>query len=93
MKYVPYYTNKIKKQLKLLKKQGYDMVPFKEVVELLLDGTPLPAKYHDHPLQGDKRGYRDCHIQGDWVLIYKINKNILTLILSETGTHSDIFNL
>ena len=91
MKYAPYYTNKIKKQLKLLKKRGYDMVPFKEVVELLLDGIPLPAKYHDHPLQGDKRGYRDCHIQGDWVLIYKINKNILTLILSETGTHSDIF--
>ena len=91
MKYAPYYTNKIKKQLKLLKKRGYDMASFKEVVELLLDGIPLPAKYHDHPLQGDKRGYRNCHIQGDWVLIYKINKNLLTLILSETGTHSDIF--
>ena len=91
MKYSPYYTNKIKKQLKLLKKRGYDMALFKEVVEMLLDGIPLPAKNHDHPLHGDKRGYRDCHIQGDWVLIYKINENILTLILSETGTHSDIF--
>ena len=91
MKYAPYYTNKIKKQLKTLKKRGYDMAPFKEVVEMLLDGISLPAKYHDHPLQGDKRGYRDCHIQGDWVLIYKINKNLLTLVLSETGTHSDIF--
>jgi len=90
MKYTPYYTNKIKKQLKLLKKRGYNMTLFKEVVEMLLDGVPLPARYCDHPLHGDKRGYRDCHIQGDWVLIYKINKSVLTLILSETGTHSDI---
>jgi len=90
MKYTPYYTNKIKKQLKLLKKRGYNMALFKEVVEMLLDGIPLPAKYCDHPLRGDKLGYRDCHIQGDWVLIYKIDKKILTLILSETGTHSDI---
>ena len=90
MKYTPYYTNLIKRQLKTLKKRGYDMSLFKEVVDTLLDGKTLPAKYRDHPLQGDKRGYRDCHIQNDWVLIYKINKNVLTLILSETGTHSDI---
>ena len=90
MKYSLYYTNKIKKQLKLLKKRGYNMTLFKETVEMLLDDVPLPAKYCDHPLHGEKRGYRDCHIQGDWVLIYKIDKNILTLILSETGTHSDI---
>lgn len=64
---------------------------FKEVVEMLLDGKPLPSKYRDHPLRGDKRGYRDCHIQGDWVLIYKVEKGILTLVLSETGTHSDLF--
>ena len=63
---------------------------FKEVVGMLLDGVPLPLKYRDHPLQGDKRGYRDCHIQGDWVLIYKLKNDVLTLILSETGTHSDI---
>jgi mRNA interferase YafQ len=64
---------------------------FKEVVGMLLDGIPLPAKYHDHPLKGGRRGYRDCHIQGDWVLIYKINKSVLKLLLSETGTHSDLF--
>jgi len=66
------------------------MALFKEVVDMLLDGVPLPAKHRDHPLCGDKCGYRDCHMQGDWVLIYKIDKNVLTLILSETGTHSDI---
>ena len=91
MIYAPYYTNKIKRQLKLLKKRGYNMDLFKEVVDMLLDGKSLPPKYKDHPLHGDKRGYRDCHIKGDWVLIYKIDKNILTLLLSETGTHSDIF--
>jgi len=90
MKYTPYYTNRIKKQLETIKKRGYDMSLFKEVVDMLLDGKTLPPKYHDHPLRGDKSGYRDCHIQGDWVLIYKIDRGVLTLILSETGTHSDI---
>ena len=91
MKYTPYYTNRIKKQLQLLKERGYDVGLFKEVVDMLLDGTPLPIKYRDHPLRGDKRGYRGCHILGNWVLIYKIDKGILTLILSETGTHSDLY--
>ena len=74
----------------MLQKRGYDLSLFKEVVDMLLDGIPLPAKYRDHPMRGDRRGYRDCHIQGDWILIYKIDKNRLTLILTETGTHSDL---
>jgi len=90
LKYTPYYTNRIKRQLKALEKRGYDMSIFKEVVGMLLDGKPLPPKYRDHPLKGDKRGYRDCHILPDWVLIYKIDKGVLTLVLSETGSHSDI---
>ena len=90
MKYAPYYTTRIKKQLKMLKKRGYDMRLFKETVEMLIDGTVLPTQYRDHPLRGDKRGYRDCHIKDDWVLIYKIDKGILTLILLETGTHADL---
>ena len=92
MKYTPYYTNRIKRQLHLLQKRGYDMSLFKEVVGMLLDGVPLPAKYRDHPMRGDRRGYRDCHIQNDWVLIYKIDKGVLKLILSETGTHSDLLD-
>ena len=90
MKYASYYTGKIRKQLKLLKKRGYDMGLFKKIVDMLLDGVPLPPKHRDHPLRGDRLGYRDCHIQSDWVLIYKIDKKILTLILCETGTHSDL---
>ena len=49
-----------------------------------------PKQYLDHTLKGNRKGFRDCHIQNDWVLIYKIDKNVLTLILSETGTHADI---
>jgi len=91
MKYKPYYTGKIKRQLKMLDRRGYDMGLFKEVVSMLLDGKTLPPKYNDHPLRGDRRGYRDCHIKGDWILIYKIDGDALTLILFETGTHSDLF--
>ena len=93
MKYTPFYTNRIKRQLKTLKKRGYDMNLFKKVVGMLLDGEPLPPKYSDHPLHGDRHGYRDCHIKGDWVLIYKIDKGILTLTLFETCTHSDILEV
>lgn len=90
MKYIPYYSKRIKKQLAILEKRGYDMTLFKEVVAMLASGVTLPAKYRDHPMQGAWRGYRDCHIQGDWVLIYRIERNIITLYLSQTGTHSDI---
>ena len=79
-----------RKQYKLLEKRGYNMQLLDGVVELLANGETLPEKYRDHALTGNKIGYRDCHIKDDWVLIYKIDKNVLTLILSETGTHSDI---
>ncbi len=61
-----------------------------DVVLTLANGERLSEKYQDHPLHGDLNGYRDCHIKGDWVLIYKIDKGVLTLVLAETGTHSDI---
>jgi mRNA interferase YafQ len=89
-KYMQRQTTKFKKDLKNLRKRGYDLSLLNDVVELLANGETLPEKYRDHALAGNKIGYRDCHIKGDWVLIYKIDKNVLTLILSETGTHSDI---
>jgi len=89
-KYKIHYEKRYRKQYKLLQKREYNMSLLDEVVLKLANGEKLPEKYKDHPLQGDRRGYRDCHIQGDWVLIYKIDKGILTLVLSETGTHSDI---
>lgn len=83
-------TSKYKSDVKRLKKRGYDLSLLKAVVAKLANGETLPEQYHDHPLKGNRLGYRDCHIQNDWVLIYKIDKGILTLVLSETGTHADI---
>ena len=85
------YTVKFKKQRRLLKSRGYDIALLDEVVRLLATGAALPAKYCDHALQGKWKGYRDCHIFPDWILIYKIDKGILTLLLSATGSHADLF--
>ena len=85
------YSNKFKKQLKNLRARGYDMTLFETVVTMLSQGKPLPEKYSDHRLNGKWQGYRDCHIQPDWILIYRIDKGVLTLYLTETGTHADLF--
>ena len=90
MKYKIRLEKGYRKDYKRLERRGYDMSLLDDVVFKLANGEKLPAKYKDHPLRGDRYGYRDCHIQGDWVLVYKIDNGILTLILSETGTHSDI---
>ena len=88
-KYKPQPTARFKKDIKMLKKRGFDLSLLEAVVAKLVNGETLPERYRDHPLKGTRKGYRDCHILNDWVLIYKIDKSILTLILSETGTHAD----
>ena len=85
-------TSKFKRDIRLLKKRGYDVSLLNDVIKKLADGEVLPPLYRDHPLKGNRKGYRDCHIKDDWVLIYKINRGILTLVLSATGTHSDLLN-
>ncbi|MDR2558861.1 MAG: type II toxin-antitoxin system YafQ family toxin [Oscillospiraceae bacterium] len=89
-KYKPQPTVKFKRDVKTLKKRGYDLSLLEDVVEKLANGEALPEKYRDHALKGNRKGYRDCHIQSDWVLIYRIDKDVLTLVLSETGTHADV---
>jgi mRNA interferase YafQ len=91
MKYEIRAEKSFRKQYKLLYKRGYNMELLDDIVLKLANGKTLPLKYRDHPLQGDRRGYRDCHIKDDWILIYKIDKDVLTLVLSETGKHSDLF--
>ena len=90
MKYKIRAEKTYRKQYKLLKKRGYNTELLDDVVLKLANGEMLSPKNRDHPLQGDRRGYRDCHIKDDWILIYKIDKGLLTLILSETGKHSDL---
>ena len=86
------YHNKFKKDLKTLKKRKKNLELLKEVITMLAEEKVLPEKYREHDLIGEFNGYKDCHIQNDWVLIYKIDKTISLISLYRTGTHSDIFD-
>lgn len=85
------YHSKFKKDIKIIKKRNYDLSKLEKVIEILAEEKNLPAKYKDHSLTGIYRDFRECHILSDWLLIYRIDKDILTLVLSRTGTHSDLF--
>ena len=89
-KYELYPTTKYRKDRKRLKKRGLDMTKLDTVIEMLANGEELPEKYRDHALVGNLKGYRDCHIEPDWLLIYKIDGDRLVLILSQTGSHADL---
>lgn len=91
IKYELDFTSKFKKDVKLLKKQGKNIEKLYEIINILAYGEELDAKYRDHNLIGNYKGYRECHIEPDWLLIYKIMENILILTLSRTGTHSELF--
>jgi mRNA interferase YafQ len=78
-----------RRDVKLAQKRGKEMVKLREVILLLMEGRPLPPRFKDHPLSGDWKHYRDCHIETDWLLIYKIDRDDLHLV--RTGTHSDLF--
>ncbi len=91
MKYDIVRTTQFKKDYKLSKKRGKDTEILKKVITMLVSGHPLPESYMDHHLSGNYTGYRECHIQPDWLLIYKRDGNNLILILSRIGTHSDLF--
>ena len=71
-------------------KRGVDPRLMQAVVDTLLNGDKLPEKNKDHELRGEWLGYRKCHIQPDWLMVYRIKNDILTLTLSRTGTHSDL---
>jgi len=91
-KYTVKYTTQFKKDYKLAKRQKKDLSLLKTVVALLADGKQLPEKYQDHPLIGNWKGYRECHILPDWLLIYRLDEDVLVLTMARTGSHSDLFN-
>lgn len=64
-----------------------------EVIALLQNGGKLDPKFRDHELQGQFKGFRECHVKPDWLLIYLIERGVLTLTLVDTGTHSEILGL
>ena len=84
------FTNQYLKDLALMKRRNLPKSELDEVVKLLSEEKPLSSKHKDHALKGNFIGYRECHIRPDWLLIYKIDKRILTLLLIRTGTHSDL---
>lgn len=91
MKYTVKFTAKFKKDYKLAIKRGLPVKLLEGTVALLVCGKPLPEKYVDHALSGSWTAYRECHIQGDWLLVYRIEDDVLVLTLTRTGTHSDLF--
>ncbi|MCR5390848.1 MAG: type II toxin-antitoxin system YafQ family toxin [Lachnospiraceae bacterium] len=85
------FTTTFKKSYKLMKKRGLDISLLDDVIDKLRQGIPLEEKYKDHGLSGNFDGFRECHIKPDWLLVYLIEDDILTLTLVDTGSHSDIF--
>lgn len=90
-KYNLVLTSMFKKDLKSIKKRGYDISLLNNVIDTLASGLTLPEKHKDHNLIGNYKGCRECHITPDWLLIYEISENELILYLTRTGTHSDLF--
>ncbi len=91
MKFELAITNKYTQDVKRAKKRGLPMDKLNEVIRLLAEGEPLPAKYKDYALVGNYAGCRDCHISPDWILIYEKDTQIRLITLQRTGTHSDLF--
>lgn len=84
-------SNEFKKDLKLAKKRGLKINHLKEVIDTLANSQPLNEKYRDHNLSGEYSGFRECHIEPDWLLIYRVEDRELELFLFRTGSHSDLF--
>ena len=82
-------TKQFKQDVKRMRRRGKDLEKIKAVIDLLVAKEPLHPKHRDHKLGGNWIGHRDCHLEPDWILIYKISEDVL--LLERTGTHSDLF--
>ena len=87
------FTSAFKKSYKRAVKRGLDISLLDRVIDKLSKGYRLEPKYKDHELKGKYQGFNECHIKPDWLLIYLIEDDILTLTLVDTGSHSDLFDL
>lgn len=82
-------STRFRQDVKRLLRQGADISRLEAVIEALVVQSPLPPQLHDHVLAGDWKGFRECHIQPDWLLIYRVEGDELQLV--RTGTHADLF--
>ena len=85
----PSYTNRFAKDVELAKRRGKDTDKLKNVIELIVSEQSLPLRLRDHPLVGKYAGRRECHIDPDWLLVYKLEPG--AVVFERTGTHSDLF--
>jgi mRNA interferase YafQ len=94
-KYRPFESKQFKKGRKLAKKQGLNMSLLRWGIEQLAQDIPLPKNWKDHPLKGNMRRYRECHIggEGDWLLVYEKRETDMILYLFGTGSHADLLGL
>ena len=91
MSYEVKYTARFKRDYKRMQRRGKEMSKLLDVVDMLREGQVLPPQYQDHPLHGEYEGHRDCHIEPDLILIYRIDHGQLHLICLRLGTHNDLF--
>lgn len=87
------FTNKMKHDVKRMKKRGKDISKLTNILDLLSKGNKLNYQHKDHQLSGNMSNFRECHIEPDWLLLYRIEKDNLILIATETGSHADLFGL
>lgn len=90
---VPRETTRFRRDIKRMRRRGKDLEKIKGVIRLLSAESPLPERMRDHLLVGDWQGYRECHIEPDWLLIYRTDALAETLTLARKGSHSDLFDL
>jgi mRNA interferase YafQ len=83
------YKNNFKKDIELAQRRGKDLAKLKEIIIKLSQGTSLEKKHKDHVLTGKYKGRRECHLEPNWLLIYKIENSLI--ILERLGSHSDLF--
>lgn len=86
-----YFSGKFRRDYKRIQKQGKDVNRLLKIVDILAAEQPLAPKYRDHVMTGDFIGHRECHIEPDWLLVYKVEQDALLLTLTRTGSHSDRF--
>jgi len=87
------FSNKMKRDWKRMKKRGKDMEKLSAVLGILARQEQLPENHRDHELRGNYSGFRECHIEPDWLLIYEIQNDKLILVATETGTYADLFGM
>ncbi len=87
------FANRMKRDVKLMKKRGKNLSKLESILEKLALRENLPVKNRDHQLAGEMQGFRECHIESDWLLIYRIEEDELILYATATGSHADLFDM